>query len=80
MKITDEHYSELEQRIKPSLHNYEGYLREGKHIHKIKDAEIYAMYKLLDTNDFIWICEDLYPYLDDSHVDSALREIVRSNI
>ena len=24
-----------------------------------------------------WICDNLYSYLDDSHVDTALRSIVR---
>ena len=24
-----------------------------------------------------WICDNLYSYLDDSHVDTALRAIVR---
>ena len=23
-----------------------------------------------------WLCDNLYPYLDDSHVDTALRSIV----
>ncbi len=25
----------------------------------------------------LWICDNLYPYLNDEHIDSALRQIVK---
>ena len=26
-----------------------------------------------------WICDNLYPYLNDDHIDTALRKITKTN-
>ena len=31
---------------------------------------------ITDINGIEWICKNLYPYLDDTHIDTALKKAV----
>lgn len=73
MKITQEHYQHLSAQISP-----------------LNTAELRAAYEGLSAKRYrwdllyraglsTWICDNLYPYLDDTHIDTALRSIVSSH-
>jgi hypothetical protein len=36
------------------------------------------MVKIADQNSMRWLCDTLYPYLDDSHITTALCRIVKN--
>lgn len=49
-------------------------IREGR----AKDVEMRLRWDLLSRSvSSGWICEHLYPYMNDTHIDTALRAIMR---
>jgi hypothetical protein len=79
MKMTTIHYNELKSRIAlvwtPEVHNAQRLfiINEGK----AKDVEKRLRWDwsyYAETSH--WICDNLYSYLDDSHLDTALKQIV----
>jgi hypothetical protein len=64
MKMKPEHYNYLKAAIKPILaRNVTPETERGRWS---------ALHSAVPVS---WICSDLYPYLDDSHIDTALRAI-----
>lgn len=79
MKITGEHYNHMFKAIESigfsTMQNHKNAVVMGG---KYKDLG-----KRL-RNDFLymsglsaWVCDNLYPYADDSHIDTALRGIMK---
>jgi len=80
MKITHEHYAELKARIatiwtpeKNDAHRT-FIINEGKS----KDVEKrlrwdWSYYAKMSP----WMCDNLYTYLDDTHIDTALKQVMR---
>lgn len=72
MKIKPEHFQHLKQHIEP--------LDTEPLRHAYKSAglsDVRYQWDLLRKAGLIqWICDNLYSYLDDSHINTALRNIV----
>ena len=78
MKMTLDHYHRLKDAMTPNLQYAPQYrdfiVKEGK----AKDIEKRLRWDLLyNSIDSQWICDNLYPYLDDTHIDTALRFIMQ---
>lgn len=78
MKITDEHYDYLYAAIKQldsKLATHKEYLiKEGKCKDIDKRLRWDALYASVSSK---WICDHLYTYLNDVHIDTALRHIMQ---
>lgn len=77
MKMTPEHYQTLKGMLQPlsaRITPHRQYLvTEGK----AKDLEKRLRWDLFyAAKASTWACDNLYSYLDDSHIDTALRSIV----
>lgn len=77
MKIQADHYAELKAIISPlaeKIKPHREYLiKEGK----AQDIEKRLRWDLsYAAKATPWICANLYPYLNDTHLDTALRHIV----
>lgn len=79
MKIRPEHYNHMKSAIadldpaKVAAHK-----EALTHDARVKDLEKRFRWDLSHAARLTpWICDNLYSYLDDSHVDTALRSIVR---
>ena len=79
MKITHKHYAELKTRIAAiwTLEKHDAHrafiINEGK----AKDVEKrlrwdWSYYAKMSP----WICDNLYTYLDDTHIDTALKQVM----
>lgn len=87
LKITNEHLETLRAAITPldTRSRREQYIRgEFPRAALTKNLAMRYRWDLLwaavDTPAFPtskWVCDNLYPYLNDEHIDSALREILR---
>lgn len=78
MKMSLDHYHRLKDAMTPNLQYAAQYrdfiVKEGK----AKDIEKRLRWDLLyNSIDSQWICENLYLYLDDTHIDTALRFIMQ---
>lgn len=74
MKMKPEHYRYLKEKIDamPNKEIVYKYYRE----HGLND-ERYRWDLLLSCNLIAWIHDNLYGYLNDSHIDTALRRILK---
>jgi len=80
MKITTEHYSYLLSEIDTLLdiHNLDvetvkkDYEQKGLSMQRMRWDLVYHA-KLTK-----WICDNLYSYLNDNHIDTALRRITNT--
>lgn len=77
LKIKPEHYAHIKNTIKekvnlPDLHE------EIKADGRYKDFETRFRHDCLYKAGLSsWICDNLYPYMDDTHINSALKAIIR---
>ena len=67
MKITTQHFESLRAAIEPKMHEY------PRHAYKQLSDERYR-WGLLHASGFR--TQRLYEYLNDSHIDTALRKII----
>jgi hypothetical protein len=78
MKITPEHFSYLRDSIvaanPPFAIMRETIARDSR----VKDPAMRLRWDCLHFAGLSpWICDNLYSYADDSHIDTALRAIMR---
>ena len=77
MKIKKEHYKEMETVIHTFQQNNPKLKRE------YMDAGFSGMRYRWDVLHACgltgWICNNLYAYLNDDHIDTALRKITKTN-
>ena len=78
MKITAEHYAHMKAAIDPLAETIAerraAIIAEGK----AQDVEKRLRWDLSYASGLTpWICDNLYTYCTDDHVDTALRSIVR---
>lgn len=87
LKMTQEHYSEIESKIQQWLGNHSTHSKGDliaayenglfPRSDKVKDLHKRFRWDLFDSAiSSKWVSNVLYPYLDDSHIDSALKLIV----
>lgn len=77
MKISDEHYAKLEAGIRQVLTHLPNSIAEYKAA-GLSDMRLRwdaLRAAKIDGNSNSFICDVLYPYLNDAHIDSALRKI-----
>jgi hypothetical protein len=79
MKISKEHYNYIKDKfstVDPELvkaHRHNVGL-EPKCYDIDKRVRWDTLYSVIKSD---WVCDYLYPYLDDSHIDTALKSIVK---
>ncbi len=83
MKITKEHFDKMMAACKATKDMWPEFTPEyyqryniGKDPHKRFRWALWGASKVDDHPAITWQCGHLYPYVDDSHIDTALRNIV----
>lgn len=80
MKMTNEHYSYILSELDTLLDIHETTLEEVKKDYTAKGLSMERMrwdltyYAKLTP----WICDNLYNYLNDGHIDTALRRMTNT--
>ena len=81
MKIRQEHLSTLKTNIDEILAKYPSLVDEYEHgkfprSDKVKDLQKRFCFDVLyGAGLTAWVCEELYAYLDDSHLYTALKTV-----
>jgi hypothetical protein len=77
MKMTQQHYTHLLESLRPLSDSYPAMLVNAQQDSRTKDPLKRARWDLLYKAGLSkWICDNLYSYLNDEHIDTALRRIV----
>ena len=79
MKIKAEHYEHMKQAIskvdKEIAASHKASLKDDP---RVKDIDKRFRWDLLYAAKLsIWMCDNLYSYMNDDHVDTALKNIVK---
>lgn len=75
MKIKPEHYEKLEQAMKLIMEKHPAKeYRDAGHSEKSYRWDV-----LRATGLMRWVCDTLYPYANDDHIDTALRRITKAS-
>lgn len=78
MKMKLEHYYYLKNAMAINAQYIPQYKAHIAAEGKAKDPEKRLRWDLAYLSGLTpWICENLYPYLNDQHIDTALRSIVK---
>lgn len=81
MKIKPEHYAKLEKGVRAAVeqhpHSREAYQKAGMSEKRYRWDLLYAS-QIDGVSGNLWICDALYPYANDDHIDTALRRITRT--
>lgn len=83
MKIKPDHYAHLRDAISPWVpqliqHHANLSARKQAGDNSVKDVSKRVRWDALYAAKLsVWVCDTLYPYMDDTHVDTALRSIMR---
>ncbi len=81
MKITKEHYDFLNKEINHVLIKYPNLVDEYENGHfaradRTKDLQKRFCFDLLYGAGLTkWVCDELYPYMNDDHIYTALKNI-----
>lgn len=81
MKIKPEHLEHLRSDITPlDTPERRAQYKAGKFAGaaRVIDLDMRYRWDLLDSVPASWISDTLYKYLDDTHIDTALRSLVPS--
>lgn len=77
MKIKADDYQYLKARIEPLKPQFPDALKAFEANPKIKDANKALRWEALRAAGLIpWVCTNLYGYMNDEHIDTALRSIM----
>jgi len=90
MKMTTEHYQKIDAAFKAHAAQHEDWpaalrntLTSYQRIPKIQDADKALRWQVLHvalaTGEGPMLWSDLYAYLNDSHIDTALRSLAEDN-
>lgn len=77
MKVTSEHYSILRASILPLAPRFPAHREFLKSEGKAMDIEKRLRWDAFHSARYAGILSDLYAYVDDTHIDTALRSIMR---
>ncbi len=80
MKIKPEHFAILEEACNKVIEDNptiteETYTTQGLTNKRFRWDVLYAA-KINNESSSRWICDNLYSYMDDTHIDTALRKIL----
>ena len=79
MKIQPNHLQTLTDTLSDVFHLYPEFVAHFAANPKINDAAMAARWQLLrEARALPWVCDTLYSYLNDDHIDTALRHVVRT--
>lgn len=77
MKIKPEHYAYMRDTIRDRVDMSavrEAIMADGRY----KDFDARFRWDCLHRAGLVpWVCEHVYPYANDDHIDTALRRIIR---
>lgn len=78
MKMSQDHYGYIYNAIKKNeaiIEKHRACLLKDP---RVKDLEKRLRWDMLYTSvSSQWVCDNLYPYLNDDHIDTALRRIFK---
>ena len=80
MKIKAEHYQYIKDSIAGLHPDTMTYLKQRvAEDSRVKDSAKRLRWDLLYMSEAgsRWICDNIYPYADDTHIDTALRKIIQ---
>jgi hypothetical protein len=78
MKIKQEHYEYMKQAIAPLIGKVPAHIEYLKAEGKAKDYNKRLRWDLMyAANLSTFVCDNLYNYMDDTHIDTALRAIMK---
>lgn len=78
MKITPEHYSHLREAMRPKLPLVAEHLVAVAKDSRVKSPPMRTRWDWLYASGLTpWICDNLYKYANDEHIDTALRAIAK---
>ena len=82
MKIKDEHYQFIKEKFKDfgteAINNHKTFLLSPENPRKYKNLEIRLRWDIFNLCGFSkWTCDNLYSYMNDDHLDSALKAIMK---
>ena len=76
MKITPSHYSIIRDSILPLASRFPAHRDFLKSEGKAKDIEKRLRWDAFRSSGYAGILSELYAYLNDTHIDTALRSVV----
>ena len=78
MKIKDEHYNFMRAKLAPFKGQIESFRQRIINEGKASDVEKRLRWDLCYLADLTWwLCENVYTYAHDEHIDTALRAIMK---
>ena len=78
MKLQAEHYSFMRDAIVPLKGQIESFRQRIINENKAKDVEKRLRWDLAYLANLTWwLCDNVYPYAQDDHIDTALRSIMK---
>lgn len=78
MKIKPEHYQHMLEAIRPLAPRLAEHREKLKGDPRVKDIEKRVRWDAFNAAGLTrWSCDTLYPYLNDDHIDTALRTIMK---
>ncbi len=78
MKITQEHYNHIKQAITPLASKLILHREALKSDTRVKDLEKRLRWDgLYAAHLSQWLCDNVYSYMDDTHIDTALKSIMK---
>lgn len=85
MKVKQEHYQEILDGISAlgtdKINQHKQYLLSPENPRKPKDLEMRLRWDCLNyTLGSKWICDNLYSYCNDDHIDTALKRVMKEII
>lgn len=79
MKITNEHFKLMQTAMAETLARYpdarETYADMGLSPKRLR-WDVLRSSTINGVKGITWLCDNLYPYLNDAHIDTALRHIM----
>lgn len=77
MKMTPEHFAHLKNEIAHFAELAKEHRKTLRNDPRVNDVEKRLRWDIAHAAKLTpWICSDLYPYLNDTHIDTALRAAV----
>lgn len=77
MKITPAHIAHIRSAMAPLASKAIAHMGTLKADNRVKDLEKRLRWDwLYAAVPSRWVCDNIYPYADDTHLDTALRRIV----
>ena len=75
MKITNQHFSELDTRLQPAIKSFPHSLGEYKKSGMSHRRYCFDVLWHAKQSDFV--CNTLYRYMNDDHLYTALKQIIK---